>query len=117
MQTSDVKDIFEYDEEYFEALLKSMMNLIVGIVKEIRDYILGLMLEWVVSIVQELAEKLAVLIVKEKLEVYTTLLKKLIDACKFSFPLFGRRQLLDSELDMVNYAEIDEIEKPNENNC
>ena len=85
-----------------------------SIVKEIRDIILQKLLDWVLKILLEINLKAAELIVKEQLEYYSRLMKLLFKACSFkSF----KRANLDSELDNVDYADIDEIEKPKESNC
>ena len=41
-------------------------------------------------------------------------MKLLFKACSFKV---SHRKALDSELDKVDYADIDEIDKPKEDNC
>lgn len=107
----DLEKYKDYDIEYF---LKSIQGLIVSIVKEIRDIILQKLLDWVLKILLEINLKAAELIVKEQLEYYSRLMKLLFKACSFKK---SKRADLDSELDNVDYADIDEIEKPKESNC
>lgn len=100
-----------------EDLLKMIDTFIVSIVIELRDMILQYLIDWVLQLLQELIQKLGVALLKEQLRFYQRLLQQLLEACKLSFPLFGHRKLLDSQLDMVNYADIDEVEKPVDGNC
>ena len=62
----------------------------------------------------ELNLRAAELLIKEQLEYYSKLMKLLFKACSFKS---SRRAALDSELDKVDYADIDEIDKPKESNC
>lgn len=101
----------DYDIEYF---LKSIEGLLVSIVKELRDIILQKLLEWCLKILMELNLRAAELLIKEQLEYYSKLMKLLFKACSFKS---SRRAALDSELDHVDYADIDEIDKPKESNC
>ena len=50
----------------------------------------------------------------EQIEYYTRILRGLLKACAFKFP---KRKLLDSQLDNVDYADIDPIELPKSNEC
>ena len=97
-----------------EEFIKSIEDVIVGIVREIRDLILKEMLDWAMSILQELFNILRDELIKEQLEYYSKLMKLLLKACAFKI---NHRKPLDSELDNVDYADIDEIEKPLETNC
>jgi hypothetical protein len=101
----------DYDIEFF---LKTIEGLIVQIVREIRDIILQQLLDWCLKILAELNLKAVELLVKEQLEYYSRLMKLLFKACSFKS---SRRAALDSELDKVDYADIDEIDKPKESNC
>lgn len=101
----------------FEDFLKMISGLIVQIITELRDMILQMILDWVLQLIGELISKLSVFLLEEQLRFYTELIKRLLEECKISFPLFGRRKLLDSQLDVINYADIDEVEKPKDSNC
>ena len=97
-----------------EEFLESITGLIVAIVSEIRDLILQQLLDWVMKLLQELFEVIADELLKEQLEYYHRLIKGMLEACWIKA---SHRSPLDSKLDVVNYADIDLIDKPKENNC
>lgn len=97
-----------------EDFLNAISGLITAIVVEIRDIILRELLNWALSILTELLEKLSSMLVMEQIEYYTRLMKGLLKACKIKFP---SRKALDSQLDNVDYADIDEIDKPITSEC
>ena len=97
-----------------EEFLESITGLIVAIVSEIRDLILQQLLDWVIKLLQELFEVIADELLKEQLEYYYRLIKGMLEACWIKA---SHRSSLDSKLDVVNYADIDLIDKPKENNC
>lgn len=97
-----------------EEFLESITGLIVSIVSEIRDLILQQLLDWVMKLLQELFEVIADELLKEQLEYYYRLIKGMLEACWIKA---SHRSPLDSKLDVVNYADIDLIDKPKENNC
>lgn len=107
----------KYTKDNFniEQLLNQMIGLITSIVKEIRDLILQQLLKLVMKkmgiLLLELSEKL----ILEQILIYKKLLKQLIDACWF---WSHRRSLLDTKLDEVDYADIDDVNKqPNTEKC
>lgn len=97
-----------------EDFLNSISGLITAIVVEIRDIILRELLNWALSILTDLLEKLSSMLIMEQIEYYTRLMKGLLEACKFKLP---SRKLLDTQLDNVDYADIDEIDKPITSEC
>lgn len=97
-----------------EEFIETILGLITGIINEIVDLILRELLNWAMSILKELCEKLAGMLALEQIEYYTRILKGLLKACSFKFP---KRKLLDSQLDNVDYADIDPIELPKTNEC
>lgn len=106
----------------FDEFLKSISGLIINIVVELRDMMLQYLMDWVMQLLSDIIAKLAGLLFKEQLRFYQALLARLLEACKLNFPLFGHRKLLDSQLDMVNYADIiapteDGANKPMDSNC
>lgn len=101
----------------FEDFLKMISGLIVQIITELRDMLLQMILDWVLQLIGELADKLRALLMEEQFRFYAELLKRLLQECKINFPLFGHRKLLDSQLDVADYADIDEVEKPKDSNC
>ena len=54
------------------------------------------------------------MLVKEQLDYYSRLMKLLFKACSFKA---SHRSPLDTKLDVVDYADIDPIDKPKESNC
>ena len=98
----------------FEDILRILNGLIVGIVRELRDLILSELLAWVMVIVTDLLRTITDEVIKEQLEYYSRLIKLLLKACSFKA---SHRASLETELDHVDYADIDEIDRPLEANC
>jgi hypothetical protein len=88
--------------------------LITEIVTEIRDLILNELLDWALNILRELAEELASMLALEQVEYYSKLMKLLLKACAFKA---SHRAALDSKLDEVDYADIDEVDEPTTTEC
>ena len=101
----------------FEELLKKYHKLIAAILGEIYKRVIEQILGMVMTKIEELIAKLASMITLEQTTVYKELLMKLIQACSFNFPMFGKRANLDTELDVVQYADIDPIDEPKTDNC
>ena len=97
-----------------EDFLKSIEGLITAIVRELVDLILQELLNWCLRILGELLEILKDELIKESLEYYARLIKLLFKACWFKA---SHRAPLDTKLDHVDYADIDEIDRPQESNC
>lgn len=97
----------------FEEVLRSMTGLITSIVIELRDLILQELINWCLDILEELLSKVKDMIVSEQLEYYSRLIQKLFKACSFSS---GRKSEIPTELDVVNYADIDDATNANEEN-
>ena len=104
----------DYSKYNIEDFLKSIEGLLISIVKELRDLILQQLLDWCMSILMDLFSTLKDLLIKEQLEYYSRLMKALFKACSFKA---SHRAPLESKLDHVDYADIDEIERPQESNC
>lgn len=105
----------EHDEHLsIEDFIDSITSLITAIVVEIRDMILNALLDWAKNILLEFVEKLATMLALEQVEYYTRLMSALFKACSFKLP---HRKVLESQLDNVDYADIDEIEQPIVKNC
>lgn len=101
-----------------EDLLKNYTILLTSIVREIVKTIAEQMMTLIRKKLKELAEKLATMLTIEQVTFYRELIKKMIEACTFNFPWFGHRTNLDSDLDVVRYADIDPIEEqPEIDNC
>lgn len=104
----------EYTKYNIEDFLKSIEGLLVSIVREVRDLILQELLNWCLKILLDLNGLAVSMLVKEQLEYYSRLMKLLFKACSFKS---SRRAALESELDHVDYSDIDEIDRPKESNC
>ena len=66
------------------------------------------------DIVSEIIEKLSSMLVLEQIDYYTRLMVGLLKACNIRLP---KRDNLSSSLDYVDYADIDEIDKPITSEC
>ena len=97
-----------------EDFLKSITSLIVSIVNELRDLILKELIRFVMEFLEKLLNVLKDELIKEQLEYYSRLIKLLWEACAFKA---SHRKNLESELDHVEGADIDVVEKPLEDNC
>lgn len=98
----------------FEEFIDSISTLLVSIVRQIADMILRELLRWAQIIILDLIEKLAAMLLTEKVEYYTRLMIRLLKACSFRIK---RSKPLDSMLDNVDYADIDEVDRPQSNEC
>lgn len=104
----------QYTIYNIEDFIESIQGLLVSIISEIRDLILQQLLDWCIKILVDLNVKAVELLVKEQLEYYSRLMKLLFKACSFKA---SHRSPLDTKLDVVEYPDIDEIDKPKEANC
>lgn len=107
----------QYSPQKYDSTMdwiNQLVGLITSIVKEIRDLILSMLLEFTMDKITILLVKLNTSLVIEQLMVYRSIIKQLIDACTFG----GSRRLLDTELDKVDYADIDANDnQPNTDKC
>ena len=97
-----------------EDFLKSIEGLLVGVINEIRDMILQELLNWVLKIITKLIAKVKIELELEKYKNYAALMILLLKACWFEPK---HRKNLDSQLDNVDYADIDPIEQPATQEC
>ena len=97
-----------------EDFLNAISGLITSIVVEIRDIILNELLNWAKSILNDLLSKLSSILALEQVDYYTRLMVSLLEACKIHSL---NRKLLETQLDTVYYADIDEIDKPITSEC
>ena len=100
-----------------KTLLTELSAMITAIIATIMENIITELLTLLWSKLTPLLDKLKTIITLEQITFYRELMKRLISACSFSFPLFGHRNNLDTQLDVVNYADIDEIETPQIDEC
>lgn len=97
-----------------EDFLNSISGLITAIVLEVRDLILREMLSWATEIIENLVSKISTILIMEQTDYYTRLIRGLLKACSFKVP---KRKILSSQLDNVDYADIDDIEQPISQEC
>lgn len=96
-----------------EEILEGLTNLIVTIIKEIKDLILNELYNFLMSLLTPLFELFATKISLESIEYYKELITDLIEACSLNWG--GSAQ---SVIDNVNYADIVPQETtPEENIC
>ena len=88
-------------------LLSGMEGIILKIVKEIRDLLLKELIKFALIRINALLHMLFSNLVLEQIEVYRQAIKLLIKACTFGR---GRRYDIDTKLDQVDYADIDEVQ-------
>lgn len=109
----------ETSEEYpdIETLLKQLASMITAIIAEIMEVIIAEIMSFLMKKIGEILAKLAAMLSLEQLTFYKELIEKLIKACSFSFPLFGHRANLDTQIDVVQYADIDIVDTPKTDEC
>lgn len=98
-----------------EQLLKDLTGLVIQIVKEMRDLILKEYLKFVFSKLEIILGLLLQRLVLEQAEAYRRLIRQLLDTCWFHF---GKSGEIPTEIDKVNYADIDEtLSQPSSPKC
>ena len=97
-------DILEFSN--MKDFIKGMKNLVVAIVREIRDIIIRELLAYLMKILQNIISMFAIELAKEQIEVYKNLLLYLVKNCIPKISFGGSRKLLDTTLPEVNYADI-----------
>ena len=102
-------------------LIRAMQDVIVSIIKEIRDLIIQELLKLVLKQLEPLISALSGILLREQLENYADIIQDIIRNCPFIWFNFGNRDQ-GTKLDTVDYADIDvsatkENEQPNTNNC
>lgn len=110
-----------WEKPSFEDLLSSLSDMIVSIVKEVRDMIVSELYKYMISILQPIITTLNDMILKEVLESYMNVLRDIMRNCPFIWFKFKAKDI-DTKLDNVDYADIDESElnngdKPQISNC
>ena len=87
-------------------LLVSMSNIIVGLVREVRDLVIQELLKFVLKQLEPLIQALESIIVREQIENYTELINDIIRNCPTVWFRFGNLNQ-ETKLDTVDYADID----------
>lgn len=101
-------------------LMMAMRSVIISIINEVRDLILQELLKLLMNELEPIKEFLTSIIAREQIEDYVEAINQLIRNCPVIWFKFGN-QLLDTQLDTVDYADIDtshikQGEAP-QNNC
>lgn len=95
-----------------KSFLAMAKNLLVQIIRNIRDLIIKFLLDYLKELLQPLIEELSAKMVVESVQYYKTLIQQLIKACRL------KRQTVDWTMDDVDYADIIQTEtEPIINEC
>ena len=111
----------KWEKFNFSNLFKALQDIIVGIVKEVKDLIIDKLWKLVATRLDPLITITSDEIVKEQLDSYADVLREIMKYAPYIFHFIGG-QRQDTKIDDVDYADIDipsEINQdtPNTNNC
>lgn len=84
------------------AFVEMHKQMIVAIIREIRDQLIKYLVEQLYKIIGQLAEEIGKLLAIEQIKYYRDLLRKCIEC----FKLWGRSGYLDFNVDNIDYADI-----------
>lgn len=97
-----------------QDLIMAMRSIIVSIIKEVKDLVMQELLKLIFEKLQPIKELLEQLLMTEVLEQYRTLINDLMVNCPYLwFKLFSGGNNIDTQLDNVDYADIDISSSPN----
>jgi hypothetical protein len=99
----------------FEEFIRAFRNVIVGIVRELRNIIMKELLRFALNLLKPLISLFSVQLTKETYEIYKDLLKHLLDDCLPNIGSYlrglnfwrGKATILDTTLPEVTYADIE----------
>ena len=111
----------KWEKFNFSNLFKALQDIIVGIVKEVKDLIIDKLWKLVATRLDPLITITSDEIVKEQLDSYADVLREIMKYAPYVFHFIGR-QRQDTKIDDVDYADIDipsenNQDTPNTNNC
>lgn len=111
----------KWEKFNFSNLFKALQDIIVGIVKEVRDLIIDKLWKLVATRLDPLITITSDEIVKEQLDSYADVLREIMKYAPYIFHFIGG-QRQDTKIDDVDYADIDipsenNQDTPNTNNC
>lgn len=111
----------KWEKFNFSNLFKALQDIIVGIVKEVRDLIIDKLWKLVAIRLDPLITITSDEIVKEQLDSYADVLREIMKYAPYVFHFIGG-QRQDTKIDDVDYADIDipsenNQDTPNTNNC
>lgn len=96
------------DNISFEELLLSMSEIIVGIVKEIRDIVAAELFKLVMKQLDPIITMMGSAIIREAADDYTSLIRDIIANCAH-LPSFSKNKLEETNIDNVDYADIVDV--------
>lgn len=111
----------KWEKFNFSNLFKALQDIIVGIVKEVKDLIIDKLWKLVATRLDPLITITSDEIVKEQLDSYADVLREIMKYAPYVFHFIGG-QRQDTKIDDVDYADIDipsenNKDTPNTNNC
>ena len=111
----------KWEKFNFSNLFKALQDIIVGIVKEVKDLIIDKLWKLVATRLDPLITITSDEIVKEQLHSYADVLREIMKYAPYIFHFIGG-QRQDTKIDDVDYADIDipsenNQDTPNTNNC
>ena len=111
----------KWEKFNFSNLFKALQDIIVGIVKEVKDLIIDKLWKLVATRLDPLITITSDEIVKEQLDSYADVLREIMKYAPYVFHFIGG-QRQDTKIDDVDYADIDipsenNQDTPNTNNC
>lgn len=111
----------KWEKFNFSNLFKALQDIIVGIVKEVKDLIIDKLWKLVAIRLDPLITITSDEIVKEQLDSYADVLREIMKYAPYVFHFIGGRRQ-DTKIDDVDYADIDipsenNQDTPNTNNC
>lgn len=108
----------DYSEYYsVEDFLRANEQIIVGLVKYIRDMILEELIAFVLERLRALIALFSSYILEEYYEKIKRIIKLLKDDWKLCIPSWTKQRVLDTDLPIVNYADIDNTRVPVTEHC
>jgi hypothetical protein len=110
----------KWEKFTMKDLIKAMREIIVAIVKEIRDLIVQELMKLVLKYLEPIIAMLTSIILREQVEAYTDAITEILRNCPSLWFSLGNRYN-DTKLDTVDYADIDvshtNKDMPLLNNC
>lgn len=110
----------KWEKFTMKDLIKAMREIIVAIVKEIRDLIVQELMKLVLKYLEPIIAMLTSIILREQVEAYTDAIMEILRNCPSLWFSLGNRYN-DTKLDTVDYADIDvshtNKDMPLLNNC
>lgn len=100
---SGIDNVDAWQNFTVDNLLKSMYNLIVNIIKKVKDILVQRLYDFVMEQLAPIIQLLISKIALETIKYYKDLIMQLIENCSIDLERFGIRNLL---VDNVNYADI-----------